>query len=237
MLTYSSCATCSQLLERPEGSEDYHAACPYPTDLPHVLRRNFLDAVMNGRDADADLFQAQLDCIDDAPPRYLDAALSYAEWGWPVFPCREGHKLPAIPKTEGGRGFKDATVDPERIKDWWWRWPRANIGIATGIAFDVIDVDPDGAAWWEDLRIEYPGQDGPLPAIHGIASTPRTNARHIYIEPQGGGNLAGFAPGVDYRGRGGYVLAPPSTLHPDAYDPPLMDAGRLRYTCRSTRRR
>jgi hypothetical protein len=55
----------------------------------------------------------------------------------------------------------------------------------------------------------------PPPAIHGVVSTPR-GGQHIYLEPLGGGNLAGVIPGIDYRGAGGYVLAPPSVLVPAA---------------------
>src|SRR5260221_12533215 len=74
----------------------------------------------------------------------LDAALAYAAQGIPVFPLAPGMKVPAISKDEGGRGFHDATTDTERIRRWWKRWPRANIGIPTGSAsgWVVIDIDP-----------------------------------------------------------------------------------------------
>jgi hypothetical protein len=37
---------------------------------------------------------------------------------------------------------------------------------------------------------------------------------HFYVLPTGMGNRAGILPGVDFRSRGGYVLAVPS-IHPD----------------------
>ena len=83
------------------------------------------------------------------PPTMLAAALAYAARGWPVFPLKPRDKVPAIPKTEGGSGFYDATTDPAVIRRWWERWPDANVGLATGAAagFVVLDVDgPEGEA-------------------------------------------------------------------------------------------
>jgi hypothetical protein len=42
-------------------------------------------------------------------------------------------------------GVKDATCNRARIMAWWTRYPQANIGLATGHTFDVLDVDgPEG---------------------------------------------------------------------------------------------
>lgn len=218
MLTHTSCATCggSLVVPRSWGTHgNTHDECPQPTDRVSVLTRAFLHAAETGDDATADQLAAELDATADRPPRLLDAALAYVAWGWPVFPCRPGHKTPAIPRTHGGHGLQDATTDPERVRDWWWRWPHANIGLPTGHAFDVIDIDPAGRLWWANLVADHSAPGGPLPDIHGIASTPR--GQHIYVEAQGKGNLAGLHEGVDYRGLGGYVLGPPSALSPAAY--------------------
>src|SRR4051812_21847103 len=83
----------------------------------------------------------------------LDAALTYAALDWPVFPLAERGKLPKIatahPDGElcrggcgrDGHGLYDATTDVDRITAWWRGWPQANVGIRTGVAFDVVDVD------------------------------------------------------------------------------------------------
>ena len=57
----------------------------------------------------------------------LDAALAYAGKGWAVLPLRG--KLPAIGKSDGGRGVHDATTDSDKINAWWTRWPNANVGV------------------------------------------------------------------------------------------------------------
>jgi hypothetical protein len=103
-------------------------------------------------------------------------------------------------------GVKDATTNRARVMAWWTRHPQANIGLATGHLFDVLDVD--GPAGERAI--------GQLAAAHGLASSGplvRTGGGgwHFYLAPTGLGNVrpAGLEH-VDWRGRGGYVVAPPS---------------------------
>jgi hypothetical protein len=104
------------------------------------------------------------------------------------------------------RGVKDATTNRSRILAWWTRHPQANIGLATGHAFDVLDVDgPAGARAIRDLAATHDlRSSGPLVRTGG-------GGWHYYLAPTGLGNAnpAGLAC-VDWRGRGGYVIAPPS---------------------------
>jgi hypothetical protein len=103
-------------------------------------------------------------------------------------------------------GVKDATTNRARVLAWWTRHPQANIGLATGHRFDVLDVDgPEGE---QAIRT--------LAADHGLASSGplvRTGGGgwHFYLAPTGLGNVhpRGLEQ-VDWRGRGGYVVAPPS---------------------------
>ena len=103
-------------------------------------------------------------------------------------------------------GLHDATCDPAQLEDWWQRWPHANLGLATGIIFDALDVDgPAGLAALRqlartvDLRLP-----GPRVATGG-------GGWHHWFTPTGLGNRPprGLAH-VDWRGIGGCVLAPPS---------------------------
>jgi hypothetical protein len=70
--------------------------------------------------------------------------------------------------------------------------------------------------------MRQPGKWGGAQAL-GTVSTPRPGGLHVYVRASGHGNRAGMLPGVDYRGLGGYVLAPPSQLddrddqHPGTY--------------------
>jgi hypothetical protein len=103
-------------------------------------------------------------------------------------------------------GVKQATTDPKIIGRWWRRWPAANLGLATGIIFDALDID--GAAGLAALRqvAEAAGLrlPGPLVATGG-------GGWHVWFRPTGLGNRPprGLTH-VDWRGRGGAVLAPPS---------------------------
>jgi hypothetical protein len=129
------------------------------------------------------------------------AALEYAARGWPCFPCAPNAKRPL---TE--HGLHDASSDLEQVERWWSRWPDANVALRTGEHFDVLDVDaPDGLDTLSSLvggdHVELP----PGPAV----LTPNGGV-HLYFAPTGLGNRARFRPGLDWRGAGGYVLAPPS---------------------------
>jgi len=135
----------------------------------------------------------------------LEAALAYASRGWPVLPCEPRGKRPFGLLV--AHGLKEATTDPATIEGWWWAEPEANIGLRTGVAFDVLDVDGDeGMA---ALAIEIPFD---APTVDGPTVTTGKGA-HVYVAVTGLGNRAGFLPGVDWRGKGGYVVAPPS-VHP-----------------------
>ena len=140
----------------------------------------------------------------------LENALEYARYGWPVFPCRPGSKVPLTP-----RGFKDATTDESVIKAWWERWPDAPIAVPTGEASGVvvIDIDArnDGEATFEALVTKH----GAVP--HTLEVLTGGGGRHLYFQwPEGRKfpNSAGaLGPGIDSRGTGGYVLVPYSS-HP-----------------------
>jgi hypothetical protein len=151
----------------------------------------------------------------------LAAALSYADRGWAVFPCNEpvasgcschrpGCASPAKhPRTI--HGLRDASTDPERIARWWRRWPTANIGVQTGATSGlvVLDVDPDheGLRTLADLQRQH----GPLPPSPAVRTG--GGGRHYWFAHPGQAvrNSAGrLGSGLDIRGDGGYVIAPPS---------------------------
>lgn len=209
MRIWSTCTACNTVLQVSELGQRLHNSCQtsFPTGDPIVDA--YLAAVLADDGGTADQLQARLDTEDQRPRTLLPAAVTYAEWGWPVFPLQPLSKEPY----ERSRGFKDATTDPDVVRKWWTKAPDSNIGIATGHRFDVLDVDfvtkdtqvATGAhISWPDLR-----DSGRLPDVHGMATTPRGGV-HVFLEPTGGGNKAGFLPGLDYRGRGGYIVAAPS---------------------------
>jgi hypothetical protein len=137
----------------------------------------------------------------------LTTALNYAARGFAVFPCLEKSKEPAC-----GRGFKDATTNPATIRRWWNGWHAYNVGIPTGLISGVWVLDVDGAIGAETLA-GLEASHGPLPpTLCSITS----GGCHLWFradEPIQS-SVARVGAGLDVRGDGGYVLAPPS-IHPD----------------------
>ena len=142
------------------------------------------------------------------PPRspLHSAALAFARRGIPVFPCKARGKEP-ITK----RGCLDATTDLATINSWWSGWPDQNIGLATGLRSQIAVVDIDGERGEATL--------GNLEAKHGklppTAEAITGKGRHLYFRinasfPTSAGRLGA---GIDTRGEGGYIIAPPS-IHP-----------------------
>jgi|tagenome__1003787_1003787.scaffolds.fasta_scaffold20942135_3 hypothetical protein len=104
---------------------------------------------------------------------------------------------------EGSRGLRDATTESAQVKAWWTVYPDCNIGLRTGVVFDVVDLDgPEAVKEISAARGNGDRLRGPC------VRTPR--GCHLYVQPTGLGNRARILPGVDYRGVGGYVVAPPS---------------------------
>jgi hypothetical protein len=126
------------------------------------------------------------------------SALWYANRGHLVFPLKPGQKVPAT-----RNGFKDASMSPETVLAWWTTNPNYNIGLVTGHLYDVIDIDGNrGLASAAGLTTDQ------LREPIGIVRTPR--GWHYYIPATGDGCATAILPGIDYRGNGGYVVAPPS---------------------------
>ncbi len=139
----------------------------------------------------------------------LKAALSYARRGQRVFPCRPD-KSPLI-----AGGFKNATTDARKIHMWWSRWPQARIGLPTGEKFFVVDVD----------RLPALGElEAELPRTWTV-ETPRDGLHFYFAVVEGVTNSPGNLPGgIDVRGNGGYVIAPPSPDYKVIDRTPLAEA-------------
>lgn len=168
-----------------------------------------------------------------------DAAGTLASHGIPVFPCVPGGKQPLTP-----RGFHDATADLDQVRDWWRRTPAANIGLPTGHRSGVLVVDIDVHASGSG----YPAFERARAAalIDGWGWLVRTpsGGLHAYYPPAHGAEQRSWQvprEHIDFRGDGGYIVAPPSRVAVNAdvpgtyeviavaqHQPAPLDAGRLR---------
>ncbi|MEW2811069.1 bifunctional DNA primase/polymerase [Streptomyces massasporeus] len=118
--------------------------------------------------------------VRDERPAAAEQSLAVARWcarrGWPVHPLSAGLKTPAancrecrtkphppaacpcIPAGRWCHGFYAATLDQNRIGDWWGSHPEYGIGVSCGPAgLVVIDIDAHHA--------EPPTRDRILPGI------------------------------------------------------------------------
>jgi hypothetical protein len=126
----------------------------------------------------------------------LEHALSLARLRVAVFPCAQT-KAPLI-----ARGFHAATTDEATIRRWWRRWPDALIGVPTGAAFVVLDLDLQHEQAQEWL---YANQSHiPKTRMHET----RSGGVHILFRPHAavGCTTSRICRGVDTRGNGGYII-------------------------------
>jgi hypothetical protein len=145
------------------------------------------------------------------------AAQTYATLGYPVVPMHAvrpggGCSCPDPACPDPGKHprlaawTRLAATDPAVVENWWRRRPDANLGLVTGRRFDVLDLDGDQGgveALRAILQIAPWEHPGPVARTGG-------GGWHLLYAPTSLGNRVRLLPGVDWRGRGGLIVAPPS---------------------------
>lgn len=155
-----------------------------------------------------------------------EAALAYAGYGWRVLPialtvdgactcgwppdrCSSPGKHPLNPG-----GCRTASTGAEQIAAWWRRWPRANVGIATGAESNLGVLDVDGEPGRVSL-LEIEAEHGPLPGT--VTAITSRGCHLLYQWATGLGIGSGlYGEGLDHRGEGGYIIVAPSR-HPSGH--------------------
>ena len=147
----------------------------------------------------------------------LDAALHYAARGLAVFPVPpDAKKSFKCAARNDGRAW-GATRNAEEIRGDFARWPDARIGIPTGADNGIVVVETDtvaghgvdGTAALARLESEHGALPDTLRAISPSGSI------HRYFRHPGAGikiknSASEIGTGIDVRGDGGMVVAPPS---------------------------
>jgi hypothetical protein len=136
-----------------------------------------------------------------------EAALEYAERGWHVLPLEPKMKKPAGEVVRDG--LNSATNDPGMV-GWYWDYnPNYNIGLVTGIDFDVLDIDGQEAIRAINTLAGGYKHTGP------VQDTGR--GYHLLFRPSGSTNHTKLADSpLDFRGTRGYIVGSPS-IHPDGH--------------------
>lgn len=164
--------------------------------------------------------------------QFAAMARTYVHSGWSVFPlwwvvggplgyrcaCPNGAGCTSPGKHPLVRtGVNEASGDLEVVARWWQRWPMANIGVPAGDnGLAILDIDPrhrghESLSYLIGLLV---ARGRTLPST--LTQTTGGGGLHmVYAAPsegvKGGANVLGpDAPGIDTRGRGGYIVAAPS---------------------------
>lgn len=136
----------------------------------------------------------------------LKYALSYLKLGWSLIPLQPGSKEPLI---SSWKEFQKVPPSTSQVSDWFRQWPNANVGIVTGTVSNLAVVDADGTIGLSSLST--------LKLTSVLLSMTGTSGRHLfyqYPKDESLRNSVKKLPGLDVRGEGGYVVAPPS-IHPN----------------------
>ena len=135
----------------------------------------------------------------------LQQALGLAARGWRVFPCESKGKKPLVRDWPhvAATNFLDVT-------DIWRPFPEANIGVATGQSSGIFVLDVDGQVGTDSV-LAWNARGQELPATLRVRTA---RGWHFYFAAPSDMNIhnsaSKLAPGLDVRGNGGYVIAPPS---------------------------
>ncbi|WP_373695232.1 bifunctional DNA primase/polymerase [Microbacterium maritypicum] len=138
------------------------------------------------------------------------AAREFAAAGVPVFPCAPGGKRPV---TENG--FHDATTEARQVDVWWRARPGANIGMPTGEVSGVVVVDVDVHGPVNGCgSMRRAQQAGLVDGWMFLVATPSggTHAYYPAVPGQQQRSWQAARAAVDFRGDGGYIVLPPSSV-------------------------
>jgi len=132
-----------------------------------------------------------------------EAAVSLAEDGFWIFPCRAGTKIPAI------KGYLEERMTVDEVERWWSKHPNDNIGMnpeANGLVVLDLDLYKPECNWDRDI-----------PDTMMVVSA--SGGEHHYFEDAGlrfPGKFGGYE-AVDIKHRGVVVL-PPSSFENGVYE-------------------
>ena len=130
----------------------------------------------------------------------LDEAKIYHGLGLSVIPVRKDKK-PLIK----WQPYQKEKAGPEKLIEWWRKWPDANIGLVTGAISDFMVVDVDSQAGHDALS-EFLPDNIQTPVV----KTPSGGWHYYFRYQKGLVNRARVITDCDVRTDGGYVVAPAS---------------------------
>lgn len=144
------------------------------------------------------------------------AAVWYCEHGFNIIPVKPRGKEPFAKVVPNG--LHDCFDNPEDARKLWTRWPNLNVAIVCGKVSGnlvVLDFDEDDEkdVHGFDTLAEWEDEHGELPRT-ATAITGRGGMHYLYRASRPVHPSVNRDKGVDVRGEGSYIVAPPS-VHPN----------------------
>jgi hypothetical protein len=185
------------------STHSFSLASRYPWTAPEMILKH--DWARGRSEVVATTDQLMIDTM-------IEAAIELAQHGFKLIPVRKGSNEPPLLSDWRNQG----TSERWELTGWRYSFEEGfNLGVVTGAASNlfVLDVDGpnhgvDGAASLARLECLH----DPLP-VTAEARTPG-GGRHIYFRLPAGRRIRNSAGrlgvGLDVRGEGGYIVAPPS---------------------------
>lgn len=162
-----------------------------------------------------------IDSRSFSPGSQLDSAIFFAEHGVPVVPlhgakdgictCYKGSQCRSPGKHPITRnGLKDASAAIDQVEGWWMETPDANLGLLTGASTGLVVLDVDPRHGGDVSLLALQREFGPLPKTLRVKTG--GDGEHYYFRHPGHElrNKTDIRKGLDLRGDGGYIVAPPS---------------------------
>lgn len=139
----------------------------------------------------------------------LQAALAYLAHGWSVIPIEARGKRPLAPWLE----YQQRRAGAAQIRKWFATRTKANVAIVTGAISDLVVLDIDVTHGGKESLRRLEHEHGDLPRT--VEAITGSGGRHFYFSHPTGvvRNRAGLTQGIDLRGDGGCIVAPPSVHH------------------------
>ncbi len=116
---------------------------------------------------------------------------------------------------------EEATTDLQTIKEWWTRYPDANIGMVTGERSGgvvVVDLDehPEEGKYGLEIWRDFQQKNGYFPQT--LESQTGSGGRHIFFRIDHNAKRMQhlYNSSVDFQADGALIVLPPS-IHPNGY--------------------
>jgi putative DNA primase/helicase len=164
--------------------------------------------------------EASSTAIPGADAPIVEHAIFNASLGRRVFPVPPSEKKSYYKASDRNGNRKwGQTDDPIEIRHYWKVYPNANLGIVTGAVSGLFVVETDTAAGHGE-GVDGAAELKTLEAKHGalpptLQAVSPSGSVHRYFKHPGikvWSTDSWIAPGVDCKGDGGMVVAPPSVV-------------------------